>query len=607
MADLPLDEAVQRFLSNEKRVNIFINSPSGEESFQTSEGQTIAVLQKIVEAALLSNGIYPDVASGVAALADEEYFSVPSSSDDGYLDLFRRFGTTANYVKTYPSLEGASNPVAFTYGESSPRETGGKVIADLELDDLEVLVGGQNIRMLDAAGKVFLELTREAVKLNNLSIKSLLQAADIETDRIEGPDWFDFQSSNVSVSLKPGRKAALVFESQGVELLTFDTENNVVHILGNSSNPNQEDVEPVPDPLYVESGPSLYFDTTDPIFTERVFQGIPSIARTGSRLWCCWYGDDDLSTSGFGEGPGNFAILGYSDDSGATWAEHGYIKFLDDPAKRVFDIQAWTDPDGKLWVFFAVCGGNSLMDGVEGAWAVSCKNPEGEIPNWSTPWRLSYYGVPMQPVVINEQVYVPIDYWGGNVRPGVVAQRPDLVGKRLFRLDYRNRKAEYHSTLPANIAGNSFDETNLTQLFDGRWLAAYRTTGPTEYSISEDDGKTWTASQVWAALGDNPSSRVFVAATPSGRLLVCYNASAVRDKLTVAISEDGGDSFPFSVLIDARGSTSYPGVTFGENGEIYVTYDYNRTSDKIVYCAVVNEPEIIAGTSVPQLNIVSDK
>ena len=50
MADLPLDQAVARFQENEERIDKFVNAPNGEDEYETSEGQRVPVLPKLLPA-----------------------------------------------------------------------------------------------------------------------------------------------------------------------------------------------------------------------------------------------------------------------------------------------------------------------------------------------------------------------------------------------------------------------------------------------------------------------------------------------------------------------------------------------------------------------------
>lgn len=57
------------------------------------------------DAAELSGGVYPDTTTGLAAVAEGEYFSVPSAEDTEYLILYRDVAGVAVEIKRYPSVE----------------------------------------------------------------------------------------------------------------------------------------------------------------------------------------------------------------------------------------------------------------------------------------------------------------------------------------------------------------------------------------------------------------------------------------------------------------------------------------------------------------------
>lgn len=55
------------------------------------------------DAALLSVGVYPDLAAGQAGTAEGQYFSVPSPDSAEHLVLYRRTAAGADEAKRYPS------------------------------------------------------------------------------------------------------------------------------------------------------------------------------------------------------------------------------------------------------------------------------------------------------------------------------------------------------------------------------------------------------------------------------------------------------------------------------------------------------------------------
>ena len=87
------------------------------------------------------------------------------------------------------------------------------------------------------------------------------------------------------------------------------------------------------------------------IYTEpatRKWQGVPTIEKTGHRLWAAWFSGGKYEPCIH-----NYAILAYSDDEGQSWVDP-YALIEGDPSQhmRVFDPQLWRAPDGRLWLFW---------------------------------------------------------------------------------------------------------------------------------------------------------------------------------------------------------------------------------------------------------------
>lgn len=547
-----------------------------------------SLAQAAANSAATIGQLFPNTAAGISSTVSGQYFSVVSPNAQNYIDLYLNSSGIAVFQKSYPALEYFQEAI-LGVKELSTVETDDGVVADSLGQNIVHVLRNSRISHVTNDGRVVLEIDPEGITLPGGLIDSRKQPLVID--------------------LKRGLGSSLSIVCDGKEILAIDTKNHEVRaarIVADELDVATLDIasaEPAPITVYCPNAPSLYFDTSDATFNTRKWQGIPSIARAGVRLWCTFYGG---VMSGGGEGPGNFVIVSYSDDDGDTWIEHMYIAYGNElTTKRVFDPQIWLDPEGVLWVFVAVSGDGRLADGVEGAWAFTCKNPSAEIPNWSTGWRVSYYGVPMMPARVNERVLIPIDYWGISRGTGLSAQRPELVGRRIFDLDYRSRKATLISKLPPVVAGVTYDESNLGQAFNGSLRAVYRVPTGAETTVSTDGGITWSGATSY--LGAITSSRAYYGSTPSGRIAICYNDSPDRNNLTLKLSEDGGSTFPYSCLIDSRTSTSYPEVAYGEGGEIYIAYDLNRTVDKQVLMAMVLEHEVIAGTASPITKIVSDQ
>lgn len=111
-------------------------------------------------------------------------------------------------------------------------------------------------------------------------------------------------------------------------------------------------------------------------------------------------------------------------------------------------------------------------------------------------------------------------------------------------------------------------------------------------SRSSDYGRTWSPPEQTDL--PNPNAGTDLVGLASGRIALVYNDSPKeRTPLTVALSDDGGESFPAKRdLEDAPGEYSYPAVIQARDGRIHVTYTYRRETIKHVS---VTEDWVLAG------------
>lgn len=130
MANLPFDQAAQRFQDNEERLHIFVNAPAAEAAYLTDDGTPVPTLpfllpaveaasaaagsdaaraEAAADAAWLSGDVYATTSEGLAETANGRYFSVPADAEAAYLILYRREGAAAIEVKRYPSQEAVEN------------------------------------------------------------------------------------------------------------------------------------------------------------------------------------------------------------------------------------------------------------------------------------------------------------------------------------------------------------------------------------------------------------------------------------------------------------------------------------------------------------------
>ena len=323
-------------------------------------------------------------------------------------------------------------------------------------------------------------------------------------------------------------------------------------------------------------------------FGRRPYQATPTITRIGSRLWTVWMGDH----LHLWESPGNFLILSYSDDDGATWSPETYLIPQNIVTDRAFDPRLWPSPDGKLWIIYTQSGGSQIFDGQLGTWANVMDNPLGETPHFEPGFWLTD-GLAQWPFAYNGKLYFNTDYLRSDTGESRHRERD---GEHLFELDWQNRKAKYVVTLP-KVPNVEYNEGQFLVLKDNRLVYQSRSYDGIYQSVTAPGSLAFGAPQRWAFF-PSVASRHVLGRSPSGRLFMVFNqeANPSRTKMTVAFSDDEGQTWPYSAVIDTRLQISYPDVVFNEAGDkMFVMYDRSRAKTPEIVITTVSEAAIVAG------------
>jgi len=332
----------------------------------------------------------------------------------------------------------------------------------------------------------------------------------------------------------------------------------------------------------------------------RNFQGIPGIECTpGGTFYATWY------TGGDREGTDNYVVLARSDDGAQTWAPPCLAVMPHFDNVRTYDPTLWTDPRGRLWLFWAQSA--DWYDGRAGVWAIVTDDPDAPAPTWSEPRRLANGIMMNKPIACtNGDWLLPAAVWK-SVQP----HRPELAAERLSNVvASTDEGATWALRGGAAIPETQFDEHSVVERRDGRlWILARCFYGIGQ-SFSADGGRTWTPGEPSGITG--PSTRAQVRRLQSGRLLLLYHfgcataddGSPLRSHLTAKLSDDDGATWSHGLVLDERAGVSYPDVTQDATGRIHVIYDYNRGNEtalgieRQILCAAVTEEDILAGRLV---------
>lgn len=100
-------------------------------------------------------------------------------------------------------------------------------------------------------------------------------------------------------------------------------------------------------------------------------------------------------------------------------------------------------------------------------------------------------------------------------------------------------------------------------------------------SDSFDDGLTWSAVKTTAL--PNPNSGIDAVRLRDGRLIMVYNnTTSARTPLNLAVSTDGQKWQNFCNLETNHGEYSYPALIQARNGDLLITYTWNRVKIRFV-------------------------
>jgi hypothetical protein len=310
------------------------------------------------------------------------------------------------------------------------------------------------------------------------------------------------------------------------------------------------------------------------------------------RLWACWVAG--------GDSPKAFFVLATSDDDGETWSKprlviDSHSKNL--PADRsVLVGNLWTDPLGRLWLFFDQS--MEQFDGRAGDWATICENPDAENPTWSAPRRI-WHGMTLnKPTILSTGEWLlPISLWHFNWK-GTFKELDPYRGANVFvSTDHGvtwSRRG--HVAFP----NPQFDEHMIVERKDGSlWMLA-RTAKCIMQSTSTDGGRTWATPSEPPGIR-HVNSRFFLRKLASGRILMVKHGDAIdeqttsRCKLKAFLSEDDGRTWKGGLMLDERNGISYPDGFQAPDGTIYVSYDRNRSTDGEILLARFTEQDVLEG------------
>ena len=306
----------------------------------------------------------------------------------------------------------------------------------------------------------------------------------------------------------------------------------------------------------------------------RAWQGCPTIARTkGGRLFAGWY------TGGMFEPCiDNFNVLVKSDDGGETWSKPILAVYTDrERMHRNIDIQLWVDPEGQLWIMWTHSpyyeGNGPATIRTPFSWAyhkeftgvevLLCRNPDAEVLTYEEPRDLCPGFLRCKPIVTRDGRYLFPAY--------------DWVHPDRYYLRFSDDRGQTFYDVPASekMGPQAFDETMVYERDDLMRMLVRTNTGCIAYADSADGGKHWTETKPYQK---GPSARFYIGWLRCGLLALVRACSEGGDRtgMKICLSDDGGETWKWELVLDTRTGVSYPDLCEDDDGHIFVIHDRER-------------------------------
>lgn len=353
---------------------------------------------------------------------------------------------------------------------------------------------------------------------------------------------------------------------------------------------------------------NVYVNPTEERFQDyyRRWQGIPSIEVTShGRIFINFYSGQDAEVGG------NIMVLCTSDDGGKTFRSCAAVVEHPDPECRIYDPNLWIDPHGRLWMSYTQARG--FNDGQSGVWITICENPDAETLSFSAPRRIANGIMMNKPLITSNGDWLfPCAIWC-DTSGSIPSERHGLENEQFSNVYASCDEGKTISLRShAEIPNRSFDEHMIVEKKDGTLWMLVRTFDGIGESFSNDFGYTWTPGR--KSHIDGPCSRFFIRRLKSGRLLMINHYQfnqridlddimsqgnvkswKGRSHLTAMLSEDDGQTWPYTLLLDERNEVSYPDAKEADDGYIYITYDWERVKQRSILMAKITEDDILKG------------
>ena len=297
-----------------------------------------------------------------------------------------------------------------------------------------------------------------------------------------------------------------------------------------------------------------------------IFEGAPfkschasTIAETkpGAFL-AAWFGGD-------AEGKPNVAIWGSRYENG-RWSEP--FEMVREPEIATFNPVLFYSKDRTLWLYYKFGPHPSQ-------WTAGRTFSRDDGKTWSKPEHLpaGLYGpIRNKPLLLAD----------GTIVSGTSVESYKSWTSWVERSTDNAKTWSKHG--PVIFPGEVYASIQpaIVPLRDGCLRMFVRTTnriGKIAIADSKDNGITW--SELRPIDLPNPNSGIDAVALKDGRIVLIYNHTVKgRTPLNLAVSADGDRWNMFHTLESESGEYSYPAIIQSQDGNVHVTYTWNRKQIK---------------------------
>jgi predicted neuraminidase len=316
----------------------------------------------------------------------------------------------------------------------------------------------------------------------------------------------------------------------------------------------------------------------------------------GGMLLAAWFG-------GTGEGNPDVAIWGSRASSAESPAWSAPLELAREPTVPCWNPVLFHTKDGKLWLYYKFGPSPST-------WTAARKYSDDEGKSWSLAEHLpaGLIGpVRAKPLVLPDGTIVSGSSTETYHSWAVWIERSPDNGKTWTRTGPMVPPANAIKAVANDTGGDSSplpgaQEWNQTTgiiqpsvvSLGGTHLRFYArsTANIARITVADsfDNGVTWTGAKPIDI--PNPNSGIDAVALKDGRVVLVFNnATTGRTPLNLAVSEDGEHFRIFDTLEDQPGEYSYPAMIQGQNGDLFITYTWNRKSIRFARVPLARIPK----------------